>query len=202
MKLRVLLDMDGVIANFYSAFATYLNEEYGCNLNPNVEPKGYEFYTWGHGSESVDFDAASKAWIASGGFGKLPVFQGAKEFVDQLRSMCNVYIVTARIGDWDKSFPIELKDRIKNDTENWLKANGMPTDQLFFSHDKIPFCKENGISIMIEDKMSTALKASKNGMHTILMDRGYNGSQIDRYKIYRVYSFNEALEQLKKLMAK
>jgi len=199
MKLRVLLDMDGVIANFYKGFADYLNKNYGCTLNLNEEPKNYDFDKWGCGVDGIDFDKASKEWIEQDGFGKLPVFDGAEEFVEKLMSISTIYIVTARIGDWEQKFSEETKKRIENNTYGWLKKHNMPIDKLFFTHEKIDFCKENGISVMIEDKLSTALNAAKNGISTILMDRGYNESQIDRFKIYRVFNFNDAIEQLEKM---
>ena len=116
--------------------------------------------------------------------------------------MCSVYIVTARIGDWNQKFSQGLVDIIKEGTYSWLDKHGIPTDNLHFHHDKVPFCIDNGISVMIEDKFSTALNGSKSGLHTVLMNRGYNGSQIDRYKIYRVYDFDEALAKVKELSEK
>ena len=199
--MRALLDLDGVIANFYKGLSTFLNENYNCTLNPDEDPTSYSFNDWGGGVNDIDFVEASMAWIAQGGFSRLPAYEGAEEFVKELMSKCDVSIVTARIGDWDQKFPPELKEQIKNDTSNWLKQLGIPNDQLFFTHEKVPFCKEHGISVMIEDKLSTALEASKNGIHTILMHRGYNGSQIDRFKIYRAFNFDEALEQLGKLLS-
>lgn len=199
MKPKILLDIDGVIANFYHGFASYLNDKYNCTLDVNVEPKNYSFEKWGHGVENVNFDISSNEWINQDGFEKLPAFEGAEKFVKQLINMCDVCIVTARIGDWNQKFGPGMKNRIKRNTYNWLKRHNMPVDKLHFIHEKIPFCKERGISIMIEDKMDTALEASKNGMHTILMNRGYNGSQIDWFRIYRVYNFNKVLDQIRKL---
>lgn len=192
--------MDGVIANFYKGFASYLNDNYGCTLDTNVEPASYPFDDWGHGVDRIDFDKASREWIEQDGFEQLPIFDGAEEFVKELMNTCNVFIVTARIGDWNQKFPPETRDRIKNNTYNWLAKHGIPADRLFFAHDKVPFCKMQGISVMIEDKMSTALDASKEGIHTILMNRGYNGSQVDRFRIYRAFDFNDALKQLRKMI--
>lgn len=200
MKPRVLLDMDGVIVNFYKGFSKHLNKNYGCTLDTNVEPEEYPFEKWGHGVDRVNFDTASKEWIEKDGFEKLPAFDGATEFVKELMSLCNVFIVTARIGDWSQKFTPETRDRIKDNTRNWLKENDIPSDNLFFSHEKIPFCKENAISIMIEDKPSTAMEASKNKIHTILINRAKNRSQFPRYMIYKVSSLDEVLEQLRKLI--
>jgi len=199
MKPRILLDMDGVIANFYKGFAEYLNEEYHCTLDPLIEPVGYDIDTWGSGIEKINIDEASVNWIKQGGYAKISSFYGASDFVKQLSRLCNIFIVTARIGDWDSKFKQNIKDKIKQDTINWLDKNDMPSNKLYFVHEKISFCVENGISIMVEDKLETALMAAKNGIHAVLMDREYNQSPADRLRIYRVYNLNDAFKQVKRL---
>ena len=199
MKTRILLDLDGVIANFYHGFATFLNEKYGCTLDPSRDPKKYEFIDWGCGVDKIDFDAASLDWIRHNGFEKLPAYEGAETFAQELLNNYNVYIVTARIGDWEQIFSAELKNKIKKNTFNWLRKLGIPSNKLYFARDKVPFCQEKGISIMIEDKLETALRASKEGIHTVLMNRGYNGSKADRLRVYRAFNYDEALALLKKL---
>jgi uncharacterized HAD superfamily protein len=111
----------------------------------------------------------------------------------------DVYIVTARIGDWEQKFSAETKNRIKKNTFMWLKKLGIPVTKLYFAHDKVPFCQEHGISIMVEDKLETALKAAKKGIHTVLMNRGYNTSKINRLRVYRAYNFDEALGHIERL---
>lgn len=199
MKTRILLDLDGVIANFYFAFSTFLNANYGTTLNPLQDPDHYDFDQWGHGVDHIDFDGASLNWIQNNGFEKIPAYKGAKEFAQELLSRYNVYIVTARIGDWEQKFSGDQKNKIKKNTFNWLKKLGIPNTKLYFAREKVPFCQEKGISIMIEDKFETALKASKEGIHTVLINRGYNTSKADRLKVYRAFDYNEALELLKRL---
>ena len=197
MKTRVLLDIDGVIADFYKEFARFLNEECGCTLHPDRVPENYSFDKWGHGVEHIDIGAASNAWIRQGGILNIPAFDGAENFVAALMSQCDVYIVTARVGDWERKLPPDIKDKIKNDTHKWLENHNIPTDRLFFSHKKVDFCQENNISIMIEDKLSTALEASKNGIRAVLVDRPYNGNQTNRFGIHRAHSFDEVLDRLR-----
>jgi uncharacterized HAD superfamily protein len=199
MKPKVLLDIDGVIANFHKGFSIYLNEKHGCTLNPEEEPNTYSIKHWGGGIENIDTDTVTYKWIKDGGFGNLSPFSGAKEFVDRLNNICVVYVVTARIGDWDVKFSENITDKIKSDTQNWFKKYNIPVENLHFTHKKVEFCKENEISVLIEDKLETALNASKEGMHTILIDRNYNYSPAERFKIYRAYSYNDVFDYLSKL---
>lgn len=205
MKLNVLLDMDGVIANFYYGFAKYLNEKHGCSLDLDTSPPSYDFSQWGGGTDRVDIKEASIGWITERGFDTLPAFKDAEKFVKELDSICNLYIVTARSGkgEWKNDIiSDDLIDKIQSDTKTWLERHNMPTDKLFFIKDKVPFCEINGISVLIEDKLDTALKASKEGLHSILINMNYNSSPADRLRIYRVYNLEEALEWVKKLSKK
>jgi uncharacterized HAD superfamily protein len=199
MKPRLLLDIDGVLADFYKGLALFLNNNYNCNLDLDKEPGKYNIEDWGGGAEKVNFDQVVPHWMSEGGLLTLPVFDQADDFVKSLKSMSDVYIVTARIGDWQPKFPSNLESRVKEDTATWLFNNGIKPDNLFFEHNKIDFCLNNGISVMIEDKLSTALMGSKSGLHTVLMNRGYNDSP-DRFRVYRVYNYPEALKQVRKLV--
>ena len=199
MKTKILLDLDGVIANFCRGFLTFLNEHYGCTLNPNQDPQEYDLSRWGCGVDKIDLGVASLDWILHNGFERLPAYQGAKEFARELLSNYNVYIVTARIGDWEQKFSADQKARIKKNTFKWLKRLGIPSTKLYFARDKVQFCQEKGISIMVEDKLETALNASKAGIHTVLMNRGYNGSKTNRTRVYRAFDYIEALDLLRRL---
>ncbi|MFA5024048.1 MAG: hypothetical protein WC523_03790 [Patescibacteria group bacterium] len=199
MKAKILLDLDGVIANFCYSFRDFLNKNYNCNFNIDVEPASYDIGDWGCGIENINIDEVVSAWIKQGGFSQIPSYPGTEDFVQSLMSNYDVSIVTARVGDWDQKFSKNVQNKIKQDTSDWLQKRNIPADRLFFIHDKIPFCQENEISIIIEDKLETAIKASKEKVHTILMNREYNQSKSERLRVYRVYDFNEALVQLSKL---
>lgn len=176
---KILLDLDGVVADFYSGFARYLNECHGCHLPLDIEPDSYSFDYWGHGIDDIDIDKAIVDWINSGGFFNVPVYNGASEFTHALCDICQVYVVTARVGDWDKKLPRKSVNRIKSDTHKWLTENNIAYDKLFFSHDKINFCNEHDILTIIEDKPSTVLSAAEEGKNCILVERTYNKNMID-----------------------
>lgn len=199
MNAKVMLDIDGVIANFYMEFARFLNQEYGCTLDLYQEPESYSFNDWGHGVELVNMGEASNAWIRQGGISNIPPFTGLKDFSGKLHDKYDVSIVTARIGDWERKLPEDVNAIITHDTYDWLENQGIPTDNLHFTHKKIDFCQENNINTMIEDKLSTAIQASKNGINAILMDRPFNRTSTDLFRVYRANSFREALITLEEL---
>ena len=200
MKAKIMLDLDGVIAQFASSFQSYLNQNYGCDFDTTIDPAAYSFEDWGHGVDKINVNEASREWIKQNGFENIPSYPGAEDFVAKLMLNYDVFIVTARVGDWEKKLSVTIKNQVKTNTINWLASRNIPATQLHFVHDKIPFCLEHNISIIVEDKLETALKAAKEGMHTILIDRGYNQSKAERLRVYRVRDFNEALNQIAKLV--
>lgn len=197
MKPRVLLDIDGVIANFYYEFAKYLNSYYACTLDLFNDPEQYDFDTWGNGVENIDIGRASNEWLESGGLSDVPAYIGAADFVNTLEKLCEVFIVTARIGDWAKPLSDTANLKVRNDTYEWLKKHNMPCDNLHFTHKKIDFCLNNSIYLIIEDKLSTALEAAKNNIDTILINRNYNYSPIDRFRVYRASNFDDIINRVK-----
>src|SRR5690348_5057067 len=113
MKTNLLLDIDGVLANFYAGFGDYLNKSHGANLDLDVEPKSYRFEEWGPDCAGIDMDKAAVDWIMKGGFEQMPVYGGAADFVKELHGLADVYVVTARIGDFKQKFGESVINKIK-----------------------------------------------------------------------------------------
>lgn len=199
MRRNILLDIDGVLANFYAGFGNYLNQRYNANLDLAKEPPVYSFSEWGPGLDAIDMEQASNDWIASDGFLKVPVYPGAKEFVEKLMTLGNVHIVTARVGDFEQKFATDTEIQIKNDTYEWFRIHHIPTNgRIRFAHKKVNLCKEENISILVEDKLSTVLEAAQEGIHSIIMDRAWNHHP-DRFKVYRANNYDEILDFVRKL---
>jgi len=199
MKPKLLLDIDGVLANFYHGFGEFLNKNYNAGLDMNVEPSSYVFREWGPNLANVDTNKASMDWIMSGGMLNIPIYDGARDFVLDLVDHCNIYIVTARVGDYRQIFPESVVDRVQKDTYAWFEQNGMPVEKIYFEHKKIDFCKTFDIPILIEDKLVTVQYGADHGIKCVLMDRAWNQQPNDASLIYRVKSYDEALAKVKEL---
>lgn len=198
MKNKILLDIDGVLGCFYLGFSSFLNEKYNTTLDVLEEPFRYNFDEWGHGVELLDLDSASKDWVLNGGYLTMPIYSGALDFYNKLCNQYEVSLVTARVGDRERNNPI-LIQKIKDDTSTWLKNNKLNLiNKVYFEPNKVDFCKNNDIHIMIEDKLSTAIEGSKNNLDTILIHRNWNNSP-PRFRVYRSFDYNSALSTIQKL---
>lgn len=208
MKVKVLLDIDGVIADFYAGFSQHLNDVLDANLDISKEPHEYSLHKWGHGLPNNLVDAEIPNWIKQGGYENMPIYPGAKEFVYKLMDNYDVFIVTARVGDFRMSLPEEIVNIIKEDTFKWFQRHGIPSDKLFFDHEKVKFCEDNDIKIIIEDKLSTVVDGAKEGIASILIDRGWNkggrawyGELLHRNhpNIHVAHKYDDILDMIKEL---
>jgi 5'(3')-deoxyribonucleotidase len=200
MKEKILLDIDGVIANFNLGFSQHLNENLNAGLDLNIEPSEYSIHRWGANLPNETIDNEIPNWVMQGGYLDMPIYPGAKKFVYELMDKYDVYIVTARIGDFSMDLSDEIVNKIKADTFSWFKKHGIPSDKLFFEHKKIDFCHNNNIQTIIEDKLSTVIDSIKSGLRAILVNRGWNqdGSKmLDHPNMHIVYNYNDILKILK-----
>ena len=199
VRRNILLDVDGVIANFYEGFANYLNRRYNAGLDVHKEPNFYSFTEWNEKLSNIDKSSAIASWIKDDGFLRLSPYQGAREFVEQLIKLGNVYVVTARIGDWKYEFEKDITNQIKSNTHDWFKIHNIPVNnKITFSAQKVDLCLERGISIVIEDKLSTCIQAADNNINAIIINRGWN-QYPDRLRMYRANSYNNILDFIRKL---
>lgn len=169
-----MLDIDGVIGDFYTGFGGYLNKHIDAGLDLRVEPEHYNVSKWGKGIDPEDIKKEIPRWILDGGYADIPIYDGAKEFVKTLSDKYDVYVVTARIGDFKFPLKDKIKKVIENDTLYWFAKHGLPTHNIYFEHEKSDFCNKYGIKVMVEDKLDNALKAGLYDIDAILMNRAWN----------------------------
>lgn len=200
MKEKILLDIDGVIADFYKEFASYINEHLGAGLDPDSEPEEYSMHRWGHDLPKNIVSRQIPLWIQSGGYKRIPIYPKAKEFVYILMDKYDVHIVTARIGDFSVGLSQHMQDQIRRDTLGWFKLHGIPANKVFFEHEKIDFCKKHNIGVIIEDKIETAFNGAQEGMDVILINRGWNQSKKRIHPNIKIaYNYKNAINFLEEM---
>lgn len=134
--MRIVIDMDEVLADPIKKFITLYNRDYGVPLDLQLEP-GKEMF------QHVPEDIKDK-WFEyineKGFFRDLPLIDGSVEAVKQLHDKHDVYIVSAAM-----EFRNSLEDKL-----DWL-AEHFP----FIGWRNIMFCGDKIVSadVMIDDRV-------------------------------------------------
>ncbi len=103
-----------------------------------------------------------------------------------------IHFITARLEGFEN---FNTEDITKKSLEKYQ----IKYDDLSLGvKDKLAFCLENNIDLMIEDSFETCKELMDNGIETILMTTIMN-KNIENNGIKRVNSWNEIYEEIKKL---
>lgn len=90
----VLLDVDGVLADFHLHTFDFMWDRFGVGINAQEFPK------WDILSEldPAHRDEVAAKWASPGWCARIPVYPGAREGVAALREVARVYFVTAQLA--------------------------------------------------------------------------------------------------------
>lgn len=191
--MRIGIDIDGVLTDIERAILDYGSKFcYEHNLPQNIKIGEYEdkdtFY-W-------TVEQSEKFWneYIIEYFTKYPPRNFASEVTKQLKKEENeIYIITARNG-W--GVPKEQVSKIQEYTKQWLKENQIYYDKMIFTTgSKLPYCKENGIDIMIEDSPTNIADIAKE-IPVICFHNAYN-AKVEGKNITRAYSWYNVYNKIK-----
>lgn len=169
--MRILLDVDGVLADLVS----HLQETAGITSEVNT----YDFRDCLTDLELLQVQQASgQRGFCLG----IPWYPGAKEFLDDLHQMGQVYAVTA---------PWHL-DTWAHERREWLAGRVDSTRVL-----SVPGVSKHLVrgDLLIEDDSHTCrtwLRENPDG-HAVLIDRPYNRTREVQPRMFRAHGYAEAL---------
>lgn len=117
----------------------------------------------------------------------------ANEIIQKLKEERNsIHFITARLMN------VEGCDT-KNITIKTLDNNNIPYDSLnLHISNKLAFCKEHDIEILIEDSFDTCKELVDNGISAILMTTKMN-EKIDAKNVTRVNNWDEVYKEIKNI---
>lgn len=168
--MRIGIDIDNVISNFNETLLNeYIEHDKTLRNTGIIDNNAYirKMFDWSEEEENTFYkDNIEK--IAK----KLNIIDGAKEYIDKIKSEGNsIYIITGR-DNGEYSDPIGM-------TKEWLAKFDVYYDELLFTNayekkGKAEICLKNKIDIMIDDSISMCTNCISSGIKTFIMDTEYN----------------------------
>ena len=172
------VDIDNVLAQSDACLRAMFQELYGITLEEQQMTR-YDYMTYGVTEEQLVqvFRVFNVRKCRT-----LKVVPGAKAALVRLARRYEICLVTSR------------NPESKAGTEYWLRAKGLPYDQLHFNDDKhalgIPY------HAFIEDRHEHAHRLAETGTTVYLLTRPWNASPLAHPHVRRVHSWGEILNRL------
>lgn len=208
--MKIGIDMDGVLADFNTAFIALIKDTTGVELPPPSDsyPSVWNYHREPGGITEEQDKALWTHIMYSPFWLTLRPLKGAEVALDELNRRAGrgdeVYFITTRPGRDAKAL-----------TEGWLQWYGMENPTVLISGDKGSVAKGLGLNVFIDDKPEncnevldeTTVWEPIGGLQdccliyhpnyrtrVFVMDAPYN-RQLDRDGITRISSVLEALDQ-------
>lgn len=184
-KLNICIDIDGTITDPYY-WLDYCNDYFNTNITEKDVTEYSISQVLGINENSyLEFYEKNKYDIHS----NQKIRDDASIIINKLRSVGNIYFVTAR------------EESLTLLTHEYLKTNNIYYDNLFLlgTHHKVEKAKELYCDIFIEDNYDNAIELSKEGFYVLLLDTNYNKKPLND-NIKRVSNWLEIYEIVKDLL--
>lgn len=185
-----IVDMDDVLVEFRICFAEWLKKEYNLYVDPDSEE--YYFIT-ALSKISANPELVFSNFIKQDGFVKLTPIEGAKKFIDQLKSQGYwIQILTARP---------EENLRCMYNTYQWLDKHGFYYDDIAFSAEKFRWCAKskyydsNSIKFAIDDSPKHASEYANHGIKCYVPVKSYNKTVVHENSFF-YDNFNKLISMI------
>ncbi len=173
-KIRLGLDLDGVVYNFVEEFRTYVSTQRGVHPDSLAPVHRWEFYLDWDMSEDEYFTTLEQAAVGGHVFKNGAAYDGAAQAVSQARDIgYEIVAITAR-----KLTDIQDDHQIIHDnTAEWLTINGIHFDELIVDNDKT----NHGLNVLVDDSLANVHHFIMAGGKGFVFDRPWNqGSSFSR----------------------
>lgn len=172
------VDLDGVVADYETAFREYVAKERGIDPAGLPPQDSWSFVSsgWGFASEADFLDTHARAVVRGGLFLRMAMLPGASEALWQLNDAgVHIRITTARLL---RSGAEAGHATAVSDTVRWLDINDIPYRDLLFLHDKhaalAGASMSGGRVLHIDDSPGQITAIRDAGVPVLAMDQLYN----------------------------
>jgi len=179
--MRIGIDLDGTITDFYNSLIKYGVEFGERNFNNGriKDCKGFEIheiFDW-----TLEEVEIFKEYVRCEMRMIVEPREGSIEVIKELHNLGHkIYIITSR----------KESDQINclENTKLWLKNNNVYYDELILGNsNKLEECINHEIDLFVDDKIKHCKKCHENGIEVVLFDNPYNKD----CELKRVNSFYE-----------
>lgn len=182
-KLRLAVDLDGVLTEYPSPLATAANGWFGLSLPPHTFVD----------SIGLDVPLAVREWVysADGPARDLQPAESATGLLGELLELFgqdNVRIITAR------------PSAAQAMTLDWLRGHDFPACQVAFADDKVIVARACGVTHAIEDSSRHATTYATNGITCLLIASQTSPVTVEpgcRERVVAVRDLAEAVARLR-----
>lgn len=165
MKLKLGLDLDGVVYDFITPFDNFLKKK-GLHPDKTKYDRGVE-----HIKRYLVEYALQRP------FRTTQPYPNAIKDLEKLSDIFDFYIITDR--NWYET--------AKEETIKRLQKDGIYYKEIHFSHDKAKYSAELELDFFIEDNVENALKIKNTKTIPFLLNRPYNQKEVDLVRIDNLY---------------
>lgn len=170
--IRIGMDVDGVLADFSSAFATLIRQQTGIDAKHG--PEGPPSWHW-HREAGVTKSQENKLWetikLSHTFWVSLKPLPGAYEVLRMLDALqgyykAQTYFITARPGDW-----------AHEQTKRWLRTWGMADPQVLIAkspEEKALVARGLGLDCVVDDRLENVNACVEAKVQAFLVNRPYN----------------------------
>lgn len=197
-KIKIGVDIDGVLADFVNHFLGHYNEKNGTNFKYQ-DVKTFNFEDVAKVPSEV-MDKELDTYMQSDEFSEIQPLKDSIKHINILEAKYELIIITSRptyLVDETKRW---LKHYYKNSFKHVLFSKNVWTDDRKSGNkSKAELCMESGVNIMIEDGIEYALDISAKEITVLLVDSPWNQKKDLPNNVIRVHDWNEILIQIQKI---
>ena len=198
-KEKVMLDVDGVIADFVGEFRAY------AGLPRYWYPHVYDLH-----EDAGVLEHGMKWWRKYPRIGEFSEREYVNRILEKMKTVRNFWL-TLRAHAWRTElwamfqvfnvFFITSRFQtrgwsVHRQTRTWLSVHfpGLGPFQIIVTEDKARFCASHNITFALEDSPFVARKLMEEGVNAYLIDRPYNQDETDIPHTSSVRKFGEIVE--------
>ncbi len=188
--MKIVIDIDEVVADFHGTFLDYYNLKY-CKkvcLEDITEYKSLVF-----GDSRKEIADIFIEFFKSDDFNKMKLIKGALDGISFLDDNFDIVFVTARME--------LLKDRTFDFFKRFFPDRNFEiifVGDDMFDGDKLGICQEFGCDLIIEDKGETCFDFAEKGIKSILIDKPWN-QDFEHENICRCLNWDEIVLKIKEM---